>query len=63
MESMVNVELTDADYERLDLWFITLFGKKNNASKGDKFLMSKLIQMREALRVEKESFKDMMNEK
>jgi len=60
---MVDVELTDPDYERLDLWYVTLFGKKNNATKADKFLMSKLIQMREALRVEKESFKDLMTEK
>ena len=60
---MTEVELSEEDYNILENWFERLFAKKNNSSKKERFLYSKLLVMHDSHIREKNEMKDMLSEK
>lgn len=59
----MEIELTEEDYNMLEGWFEVLFAKKDNSSKKERFLYSKLLVMHDSHIREKNEMKDMLSEK
>lgn len=60
---MTEVDLTNEDYAMLEAWFERLHGKKDDATKKELFLYSKLLVLHDSYNREKSEFKDLMTEK
>ena len=58
----MEIELTKEDYLMLENWFEVLFAKKNNSSKKERFLYSKLLVMHDSHIRERQELKDALRD-